>query len=64
MYSYLLAPDEVCKLLGGITQKTLFAWNINHRHRATLAPIQFSTKVVRYERRSVKAFIDKCRSWY
>ncbi|WP_407575383.1 DNA-binding protein [Raoultella terrigena] len=60
----LLTPDEVCKLLGGITQKTLCAWNIHHRHRATLAPIRFSAKVVRYECRNVKAFIDKCRSRY
>ncbi len=29
----LLTPAEVCKMLGGITQKTLCDWNINHRHK-------------------------------
>lgn len=60
----LLTPDEVCVLVGGITQKTLCSWNKNHRHRAILAPIHFSAKVVRYERRNVDAFINKCRSQY
>ncbi|HEO9146123.1 TPA: helix-turn-helix domain-containing protein [Enterobacter asburiae] len=59
----LLTPDEVCGMLG-ITQKTLCDWNIKHRHRTVLAPIRFSAKVVRYERRSVDAFIQKCRSQY
>lgn len=53
----LLTPDEVCQKLG-ITQKTLCEWNIKHRHRAILAPIRFSAKVVRYERRNVDAFIQ------
>ncbi|EAV7503853.1 helix-turn-helix domain-containing protein [Kluyvera ascorbata] len=57
----LLTPDEVCEILR-ITQKTLCEWNNTHRHRQLLAPIRFSAKVVRYERRSLKAFIDKCRS--
>ncbi len=59
----LLTPDEVCEKLG-ITQKTLCLWNTTHRHRATLAPIKFSSKVVRYERRNVEAFIQKCRSQF
>lgn len=59
----LLTPDEVCQKLG-ITQKTLCEWNIKHRHRAILAPIRFSAKVVRYERRNVDSFIQKCRSQY
>ncbi|SXF83154.1 Uncharacterised protein [Klebsiella variicola] len=59
----LLTPDEVCGKLG-ITQKTLCLWNTKHRHRAILAPIKFSAKVVRYERRNVEAFIQKCRSQY
>ncbi len=61
--SELLTPDEVCKRLG-ITQKTLCDWNINHRHRDILAPIRFTSKVVRYERCNVDAFIQKCRSQY
>lgn len=60
----LLTPDEVCKMLGGITQKTLCDWNNHHRHRATLSPIRFSNKVVRYEKKNVLAFIDRCRSQY
>lgn len=59
----LLTPDDVCAILG-ITQKTLCGWNIHHRHREVLAPIKFSSKVVRYERRNVDAFIEKCRSKY
>lgn len=60
----LLTPEEVCKLLGGITQKTLRDWNNHHRHRNTLAPIRFTSKVVRYERKNIAAFIEKCRSTY
>lgn len=60
----LLTPDQVCKLLGGVTTKTLRDWNNNHRHRQVLAPIRFTHKLVRYERRNVLAFIDKCRSDY
>ncbi|ARF49142.1 helix-turn-helix transcriptional regulator [Pantoea stewartii] len=60
----LLTPAEVCKMLGGITQKTLCDWNINHRHKKILAPIRFTSKVVRYERQNVQAFIQKCRSEY
>ncbi|MGV4115337.1 helix-turn-helix transcriptional regulator [Citrobacter freundii] len=59
----LLTPEEVCQKLG-ITQKTLCKWNTEHRHRSTLAPVKFSAKVVRYERRNVEAFIQKCRSQY
>ena len=53
----LLTPDEVCQKLG-ITQNTLCEWNMKHRHRAILAPIRFSAKVVRYERRNVAASIN------
>lgn len=60
----LLTPAEVCKMIGGITQKTLCDWNTNHRHKKTLAPIRFTAKVVRYERKNVQAFIQKCRSDY
>lgn len=60
----LLTPSEVCKMLGGIIQKTLCDWNINHRHKKILAPIRFTSKVVRYERQNVQAFIQKCRSEY
>ncbi|MDO6525410.1 hypothetical protein Q4519_06905 [Motilimonas sp. 1_MG-2023] len=60
----LLTPEQVCELLGGITCKTLREWNNVHRHRKTLAPIRFTHKLVRYERRNVQAFIDKCRSTY
>ncbi|CDG47481.1 hypothetical protein SCTVLC_0727 [Serratia symbiotica SCt-VLC] len=51
-------------MLRGITQKTLCDWNINHRHKKILAPIRFTSKVVRYERQNVQAFIQKCRSEY
>ncbi|HBL7133412.1 TPA: helix-turn-helix domain-containing protein [Serratia liquefaciens] len=60
----LLTPEEVCKLIGGVTTKTLRDWNNNHRHRQILAPIRFTHKVVRYERKNVLAFIAKCRSAY
>lgn len=60
----LLTPEEVCKLLGGITTKTLRAWNIDHRHKKVLAPIRFTHKLVRYERVNVMAFIEKCKSKY
>lgn len=60
----LLTPEEVCSLLGGITTKTLRDWNVNHRHKQILAPIRFTHKVVRYERRNVLAFIAKCKSTY
>ncbi|WP_071846573.1 MULTISPECIES: MerR family transcriptional regulator [Serratia] len=60
----LLTPEEVCKLIGGVTTKTLRAWNITHRHRKILAPIRFTHKVVRYERQNVLDFIAKCRSAY
>lgn len=60
----LLTPEEVCKLIGGVTTKTLRDWNKNHRHRQTLAPIRFTHKLVRYERKNVMAFIAKCRSVY
>lgn len=60
----MLTPEEVCKLIGGITTKTLRDWNITHRHKQLLAPIRFTHKVVRYERRNVMAFIAKCRSTY
>ncbi|EPS5440266.1 helix-turn-helix domain-containing protein [Serratia marcescens] len=60
----LLTPEEVCKLIGGVTTKTLRDWNNNHRHRQILAPIRFTHKVVRYERKNVLAFIAKCRSSY
>lgn len=59
----LLTSDEVCEILR-ITQKTLCEWNNTHRYHQLLAPIRFSTKVVRYERRNLKRFIDKCRSQY
>ncbi|AJJ06494.1 DNA-binding protein [Yersinia pseudotuberculosis] len=59
-----LTPEQTCILLGGITTKTLRDWNINHRHRAILAPIRFTHKLVRYERCNVIAFIDKCKSKY
>ncbi len=54
----LLTPDEVCQKLG-ITQKTLCEWNIKHRHRAILARIRFSAKVVRYRRRKCRRFYSK-----
>ncbi|CQH34823.1 helix-turn-helix transcriptional regulator [Yersinia enterocolitica] len=60
----LLTPQQVCDLVGGISTKTLRDWNINHRHRKVLAPIRFTHKLVRYERRNVMAFIDKCKSTY
>lgn len=60
----LLTPDQVCEMLGGVTAKTLREWNNSHRHRQVLAPIRFTHKLVRYERRNVLAFIDKCRSTY
>lgn len=60
----LLTPEEVCKLIGGVTTKTLRDWNIKHRHRETLAPIRFTHKLVRYERQNVLAFIAKCKSAY
>ncbi|BCZ42691.1 hypothetical protein SMGES_40170 [Serratia marcescens] len=60
----LLTPEEVCKLIGGVTTKTLRDWNKNHRHRQILAPIRFTHKLVRYERKNVLAFIAKCRSTY
>lgn len=60
----LLTPDEVCELLGGVTSATLRQWNNTHRHRKLLAPIRFTHKLVRYERRNVLAFIDRCRSTY
>ncbi|MFP2768365.1 hypothetical protein [Oceanisphaera sp. KMM 10153] len=60
----LLTPDQVCALLGGVTTKTLREWNNTHRHREVLAPIRFTQKLVRYERRNVLAFIERCRSTY
>jgi hypothetical protein len=60
----LLTPEQVCEILGGITTKTLRDWNINHRHRKILAPIRFTHKFVRYERKNVLAFKEKCRSTY
>ncbi len=60
----LLTPEEACALLGGITTKTLRDWNNKHRHRSVLAPIRFTHKVVRYERRNVQAFKEKCRGQY
>ncbi|MDD9338552.1 MAG: hypothetical protein PV362_02590 [Providencia heimbachae] len=60
----LLSIEDVCELIGGISPKTLADWNNNHRHRATLAPIRFTSKMVRYEYKNVKAFIEKCRSVY
>ncbi|HFJ4332879.1 TPA: DNA-binding protein [Serratia liquefaciens] len=60
----LLTPEEVCKLIGGVTTKTLRDWNRTHRHRQILAPIRFTHKLVRYERKNVMAFIAKCRSVY
>ncbi len=60
----LLTPEQVCTLLGGITQKTLADWNNHHRHKKILAPIRFTNKVVRYEYKNVIAFKEKCRSMY
>lgn len=60
----LLTPQEVCKILGGITQKTLREWNINHRYKKTLSPIRFTHKVVRYERKNIIEFINKCKGKY
>ncbi|AUU36036.1 hypothetical protein KC999_05475 [Proteus mirabilis] len=60
----MLTPEEVCALIGGITTKTLCDWNNHHRHKEILAPIKFTSKVVRYEYKNVKAFIEKCKSTY
>ncbi|CDG20650.1 conserved protein of unknown function [Xenorhabdus poinarii G6] len=60
----LLTPEEVCKLLGGITPKTLADWNNKHRHKKILAPIRYTNKVVRYEYKNVIAFREKCRAVY
>lgn len=60
----MLTIQEVCALIGGISSKTLADWNNTHRHRKTLAPICFTDKVVRYEYKNVKAFIEKCRKVY
>lgn len=60
----LLTPEEVCKMIGGVTTKTLRDWNKKHRHRQLLAPIRFTHKLVRYERQNVLAFIAKCKSVY
>ncbi len=60
----LLTPEQVCEMLGGITTKTLTLWNNAHRHRKILAPIRFTHKHVRYERKNVLAFIERCRSEY
>ncbi|WP_273803569.1 hypothetical protein [Providencia rettgeri] len=60
----LLSIQEVCVLIGGISPKTLADWNNNHKHRKILAPICFTEKVVRYEYKNVKAFIEKCRKVY
>lgn len=60
----LLTIPEVCQLIGGISSKTLSDWNNNHRHKEILAPICFTEKVVRYEYKNVKAFIEKCRKVY
>ncbi|OXS14911.1 DNA-binding protein [Zobellella denitrificans] len=59
----LLTPEQVSEMMG-ITPKTLRQWNQSHRHRHLLAPIRFTHKLVRYERRNVLAFIEKCRSTY
>lgn len=59
----LLTPDEVFELLR-ITQKTLCERSNIHRKRQLLAPFRFSTKGMRYERRNLKAFIDKYRPKY
>lgn len=58
----MLTPEEVCALVGGISTKTLCDWNNKHRYRKILAPIKFTNKVVRYEYKNVKAFIEKCRA--
>ncbi|EMH8372121.1 hypothetical protein JEP63_00295 [Proteus mirabilis] len=60
----MLTPEEACIELGGISTKTLCDWNNRHRHRKILAPIKFTNKVVRYEYKNIKAFIEKCRSTY
>ncbi|AOM39253.1 helix-turn-helix domain-containing protein [Xenorhabdus hominickii] len=60
----MLTPEEVCGLLGGISQKTLADWNNNHRHKKLLAPIRFTSKFIRYEYKNVMAFKEKCRSVY
>lgn len=60
----LLTIDDVCEIIGGISPKTLADWNNTHRHKAVLAPIRFTSKMVRYEYKNVKAFIEKCRSSY
>lgn len=60
----LLNIEEVCELIGGISSKTLADWNNTHRHRKVLSPIRFTSKIVRYEYKNVKAFIEKCRSIY
>jgi hypothetical protein len=60
----LLTSEEVCKLLGGITQKTLADWNNKHRHKKLLAPIRYTHKVVRYEYKNIMAFKEKCRAIY
>ncbi len=53
----MLTPEEVCALIGGITTKTLCDWNNHHRHRKEiLAPIKFTSKVVRYEYKKCKSF--------
>jgi hypothetical protein len=61
--SALLTPEQAAEMMG-ITPKTLREWNNNHRHRQVLSPIRFTHKHVRYERKRVLAFIEKCRTQY
>jgi hypothetical protein len=61
--SALLTPEQAAEIMG-ITTKTLREWNNSHRHRHVLSPIRFTHKHVRYERKRVLAFIEKCRTQY
>lgn len=60
----LLTPAEVCKIIGGVTPKTLRDWNNNHRHKKILAPIRITYRVVRYRYANVKEFISRCSAIY
>ncbi len=59
----LLTPGEVCQKLG-ITQKHYVNGIQNTDTGLHWPRVKFSAKVVRYERRSIEAFIQKCRSQY
>ncbi|QDF74605.1 MULTISPECIES: helix-turn-helix domain-containing protein [Shewanella] len=56
-----LTPDEVCKILD-ISRKTLCEYCNKHQLRRYLTVYRLSHKNVRYCKKSVYEFIERCKS--